>query len=265
MDHMRLLAAAEPPYPDTLGQPVAGWVFSVLMPIIWALIMIVIIIQTAQQKFSILSLLFIAGTTMFWIEWPADWGSYLVYNRNFPLFSGWTSTWYQTYWKPIPLVFGYGIFFGLAAVILTYGVPAIRRRLPKLPPVLVTLIASEVIFYAFDITAEKTMTLLGWYSYAEPVGPAWHGQRGNISFVWPAIPFLGFATCLSLLTYKQDSEGFFPNERWFGVPKVTEGVRREGLRLLTWIATLNVLLFVFQGLANPLGRILFLHDSVYNP
>ena len=123
---MRLLA--EPPYPDTPGQPVAGWVFSILMPIIWALILIVIIIQTSRtKKFSILSLLFIAGTTMFWIEWPADWGSYLVYNRNFPLFSNWTSTWYQTYWKPIPVVFGYGIFFGLAAVILTYGVPAIRQ------------------------------------------------------------------------------------------------------------------------------------------
>lgn len=265
-DVLRL--AVEPPYPPppALGEPIAGWIFAILMPIIWGVILLVIVVHTARnKKFSILSLLFIAGTTMFWIEWPADWGSYLVYNRNFPLFTGWTSTWYQTYWKPIPVVFGYGIFFGLAAVILNYAVPAIRRRLHMLPPLLVTIIAAEIIFYAFDITAERTMTLLGWYSYAEPVAPAWYGGRGNLSFVWPAIPFLGFATCLSLLMYKKSDDGSYPNERWVGVPKVSEGVRRESVRLLTWIVTLNILLFIFQGLMNPLGRILFFHGSIYNP
>lgn len=268
MNDALYLAATEPPYPGSLGTPTAGWFFAIAMPIIWAIILVVIVVHTARtKKFSIMSLLFLAGTTMFWIEWPADWGSYLVYNRNFPSFTdwGWTSTWYQTYWKPIPVVFGYGIFFGLAAAIITYGVPALRRRLHWLPPLVATLVVAEIIFYAFDITAERTMTWLGWYSYAEPVPPAWHGPKGHISFVWPAIPFLGFSACLSLLLYKQDESGFYPNERWLGVPKVAEGPGREGLRLMVWIVTLNVVLFLFQGLANPLGRILFFHDSIYNP
>jgi len=256
----------EPSYPSSLGEPIAGWVFSVAMPIIWAVILVIIIIRTfLTKKFSILSLLFIAGTSMFWIEWPADWGSYLVYNRNFAMIPGWTSTWYQTYWKPIPVIFGYGLFFGLAAVILNSGIPALKRRFATVPPTLLVIASSTVIFYAFDIAAEKTMTLLGWYSYVEPVGPAWHGELGNISFVWPAIPFIGFAICLSLLIDKKNAEGFYPNEVWVGVPKVHPGARREGLRLLTWIVTMNLLIFFFQPVILVLGRTLFLHDSIYNP
>jgi len=69
--------------------------------IIWAVILVIIIIRTfLTKKFSILSLLFIAGTSMFWIEWrPTG-----VPTRLQPEFAMIRADlhWYQTYWKPIP-------------------------------------------------------------------------------------------------------------------------------------------------------------------
>ncbi len=260
------MSPAVPQYPGNLGHPTAGWVFESLMPAVWGALLIVIVVQTVRKRsFSILSLLFLAGTTMFWIEWPADWGSYLVYNRHFRLFDSWTSTWYQTYWKPVGVVFGYGIFFGVAAVELKYLIPAIKRRFSRTNPTLVVIVASTVSFYLLDIAAEKLMTSLGWYSYVQPLGPSWVGRKGSLSFVWPAIPFLGFAICLALLIDRCDEAGFYPNERVFGVARVQAGLRRETLRLVAWIATLNVLIFVFQPLILVVGRILFLHHSAYVP
>ena len=120
----------EPPYPsDHLDDPYVPWVFAYVFPAVWVGAVHHVRRQncSAQRTFSMPALLFLAGTTMFWIEWPADWGSYLVYNRDFLQFSGWTSTWYQTYWKPVGVIFGYGIFFAVECVILLKVVPKSQR------------------------------------------------------------------------------------------------------------------------------------------
>ncbi|MFL6090156.1 MAG: spirocyclase AveC family protein [Aeromicrobium sp.] len=264
-----MFLTGEPPYPSGLGAPTAGWIFSTAMPIVWAAVLVVVVIHTGRnRRFGVQSLMFLAGTTMFWIEWPADWGSYLVYNREFPMFEGWTSTWFQTYWKPVPVVFGYGIFFGIAAVIFTRVMPRIQKLFSQFNPTLVVIVASAVIFYVFDIAAEKTMTSLGWYSYAEPVGPAWYGEKGNISFVWPAVPFLLFAVIESLIVTKA-RDGIYPNERLFGVATMTDGFRKEATRLFAWVISSNILIFTCQPLALIIGRTVFNvgvgDQSIYNP
>ena len=258
---------APPTYPVAqLGEPIAPWFFDDVMPALWALVFLVIVIRTARaRRFSIASLLFLSGTTMFWIEWPADWGSYLVYNRGFRLFDGWTSTWYQTYWKPIGVVFGYGVFFGIAGIVLSRVVPVLRRHITALPRPAAVAVVAAVLFYAFDIGAEKLMTSLGWYSYVEPVGPSWSSSRGSLSFVWPAVPFLFFAVLLALLLDRPDDRGFYRNEVLIGASRVAAGWRRESLRLAAWIVTMNVLIFVFQPLTLCIGRSLFLPGSSYVP
>ncbi len=264
---IELFAGTEPVYPSgQLDNPIAPWGFEIVQPAIWIVSFVVIVIQTVRtRRFSTPALVFLAATTMFWIEWPADWGSYLVYNRGFRLFTGWTSTWYQTYWKPVGVVFGYGVFFGAAGLILIYGIPAVKRALPKLPPKLVVVASTAILFYVFDILAERLMTMAGWYSYFEPVGPAWTSHHGSLSFVWPAIPFVFFAVALALILDGKDQDGFYPNERLVRVNRVPAGWRREVARLGAWILTMNVLLFIDQGLVLVLGRILFFHDSVYVP
>ncbi len=261
---------SEPPYPsDQLDDPFFAWIFNYAYPVIWLTLLVAIIVRTAQRKtFSITALLFLAGTTMFWIEWPADWGSYLVYNRDFLQFTGWTSTWYQTYWKPVNVVFGYGIFFGIEALILLHVVPrvagALQRLMPKAPPTAVLIAACMALFYAFDILGERLMTAAGWYSYVDAVAPFWESSRGTISFVWPAIPFLLFAVAISLCL-RADGDGWYPNERFFRVHTLAVGWRREFARLAVWIATMNVALVVAQPLILVVGRCLFLYDSVYVP
>ena len=260
----------EPAYPsDHLDDPYVPWVFSYVFPAAWAVLFISFAIQTGRKRtFSMPALLFLAGTTMFWIEWPADWGSYLVYNRDFLQFSGWTSTWYQTYWKPVGVIFGYGIFFAVECVILLKVVPKVRdglqRLLPKVAPTALLIISCMAVFYVVDILGERLMTLAGWYSYVEPVGLAWTSDRGSLSFVWPAIPFLLFAVFITL-TLREDANGNYPNEKFFRVHTLAPGMKREFARLAVWIATMNVAIFIAQPLILVIGRILFLHDSVYVP
>ena len=133
----------EPAYPShQLDDPIAPWIFVYGWPTIWFGVLVLITVQFARSRvLSMPAILFLAGTTMFWIEWPADWGSYLVYNRDFWTFRGWTSTWYQTYWKPVGVIFGYGVFFGAEALILLHVVPRVKagtaaasRRTPRPPP-----------------------------------------------------------------------------------------------------------------------------------
>jgi hypothetical protein len=82
--------------------------------------------------------------------------------------------------------------------------------------------------------------------------------------VWPAIPFLLFAVAITL-TLHADERGFYPNERLFRLNQLTPGPAREFARLAVWIVTMNVAIFIAQPLILVLGRILFLHDSVYVP
>src|SRR5437588_8897199 len=210
----------EPTYPShQLDDPLVPWVFTYVFPAAWMTLFISFAVQTARKRtFSMPALLFLAGTTMFWIGWPADWGSYLVYNRNFWQFSGWTSTWYQTYWKPVGVIFGYGIFFAVECVILLKVVPKVRgalqRMLPSVSPTALLIASCMGVFYVVDILGERLMTVAGWYSYVEPVGLAWTSDRGSLSFVWPALPFLLFAVFITL-TLREDADGNYPNERFF--------------------------------------------------
>jgi len=221
-----------------------------------------------NREFSMSALLFIAGTSMFWIEWPADWGAYLVYNREFWNFTGWTSTWYQTYWKPVNVVFGYGIFFAVECLLLLKVVPRLadqlHRLLPRVHSTVLLIVSCLVVFYTVDIIGERLMTAAGWYSYVDPVGPAWESSRGTISFVWPVLPFLLFAVAISL-ALRADADGHYPNEKLFSTHRLRPGWTREFARLAVWVVTMNVALFVAQPLVTCIGRILFFHDSVYVP
>lgn len=263
-------AVAEPPYPHHhLDDPYLPWLWAFAFPIAWVTLLIFFAVQTIRdKKFSMPAMLFVSGTTMFWIEWPADWGSYLVYNRDFWNFTGWTSTWYQTYTKPVNVVFGYGIFFAVECIILLKLVPKVsgvlQRAVPKAPPTAMLIVSAMAVFYMVDILGERLMTVAGWYSYVDAVGPKWESAHGTISFVWPAIPFVLFAVIITL-ALREDPWGNYPNEKFFKVHTLTPGWRREFARLAVWIVTMNAALFIAQPLILCVGRALFLHDSIYVP
>ena len=261
---------SEPAYPtDQLANPRAPFVWAYAFAAAWVLLLIGFVVQTVRNKtISMPAMLFTAGTTMFWIEWPADWGAYLVYNRDFWNFTGWTSTWYQTYWKPVNVVFGYGVFFTVECVILLKVVPrvtgALRRAIPKASETLLLIVSCMIVFYTVDILGERLMTWCGWYSYVDPVGPAWTSDRGTISFVWPAIPFLLFAIAITLVL-RQDANGDYPNEKFFRVHTLKAGWPKQFARLAVWIITMNVAIFIAQPLILCIGRVLFFPHSAYVP
>ena len=92
----------------------------------------------------------------------------------------------------------------------------LQRMVPRLSPTAALIAACAGVFYVVDILGERLMTVAGWYSYVEPVGLAWTSDRGSLSFVWPAIPFLLFAVFITL-TLREDENGNYPNEKFFRV------------------------------------------------
>lgn len=141
------------------------------MPAAWVVLAVGFLRAAVRDRQpSVVALLFFASTTMFWQEWFADWGPALVYNRQLLLFESWTSTTYQTYWKPVGVFFGYGLFFAVGTWTLLRLVPMVLRALPTVHRGVVISVTAAALFWVFDMLAEGLMTALGWYSYTDPLG-----------------------------------------------------------------------------------------------
>ena len=77
-------------------------------------------------------------------------------------------------------------------------------------------------FYVVDILANHDYR--GWVVQLRRTrGMAWTSDRGSISWVWPARPFLLFAVAITL-TLRADERGFYPNEKLFRVDQLTPGL-----------------------------------------
>ena len=253
------------PYPPELSSPTAGWLFDDVMPALWVVLAIGFLIQgVTRRALSVVAVAFFSTTTMFWQEWFADWGPALVYNRDLRLFQGWTSTSYQTFYKPVGAFFGYGLFFAAGTLALLAIVPRVVRRFPGVNRTLLTAAIAAAAFWVFDILAEGAMTALGWYSYTSPVGPD-IVLNGKMSLIFPALPFLLFAVAQALLLFSPDDSGLTWPERAVGAARLRPGVARELARVAGWALALNVVLFLTQPVALGLIRIAFLSPSPYVP
>jgi hypothetical protein len=253
------------PYPEELTAPTVGWFFDNVMPALWVVLAIGLLLQALKRgRLSVIAVAFFSTTTMFWQEWLADWGPALVYNRDLRLFHGWTSTNHQTFYKPVGVFFGYGLFFAAGTLAMLTLVPPVMRRLPDVNRKLLTAAIAVVVFWVFDVVAEGAMTAVGWYSYTSPVGPD-IVLHGKMSLVFPALPFLLFAVAQSLLLFSRDEDGLSWPERAAGAARLPAGLARELARVAGWALTLNLVLFLTQPVALWLIRITFLSPSRYVP
>jgi hypothetical protein len=245
--------------------PLVPWIFTVAGPFLWLALALHHARITARRRFlSPGALLFIAGTTMWWQEWYADWGSYLLFNGHFPLIPWGSSTWTSPN-KPWAVIPAYGWFFGLALPGLLALVAALRRRVPEWSTWGLVAAVVVPVFYLIDLGLESTASRLGWWSYTRTVGPTLSTPRGSFPLFYPAGVFVVWAVVTVRLLVERDDTGHWRHERLLRIPRIPPGWKREIARASVWALTLNALFWFVLVLPTILLRHAFGHPSALVP
>jgi hypothetical protein len=246
-------------------EPVAPWIFQVVGPLIWLAMAGFHARRTASSRqLSTAALFFIGATTMWWQEWYADWGGYLLFSSHFELMP-WGDTPWTTPNKPWAVIPAYGWFFGLGLPALLAAVESVRRRRPHWNVWAAVAVVVVPIFYAIDLGIEGFATVMGWWTYANPLGPVLHTSRGSFPLLYPVMLFVLWALVTIRLFLARDDRGRWSHERLLGVDRVSEGWKRELARAGAWSATLNVLFWFLLVLPLILVRQAFGESSSLVP
>jgi hypothetical protein len=218
-------------------EPLAPWVFQVVGPLVWLAMAGFHAWRTAgRRQLSAGALFFIGATTMWWQEWYADWGGYLLFSPHFELMP-WGATTWTTPHKPWAVIPAYGWFFGLGLPGLLAAVESVQRRQPRWSAWAAAAAVVVPVFYAIDLGIEGFATVMGWWTYTNPVGPVLHTSRGSFPLLYPVLLFVFWALVTVRLSLARDDRG----RRLLGVDRVSEGWKRELARAGAWSVTLNVL------------------------
>lgn len=251
--------------PPSFDHPLFLWMLEVLVPIIF-LIMVVHYIRQCRRAGTLTfgALLFIGTTTMFWQEWYADWGGYLLFNPQFTLMPWFSNAWVQPN-RPWAVIPSYGPFFTAIFLLMLRLRKELLKRRPELSRMASVLIVGIPAFYLWDLFNEGYGTILGWQSYTQYVGPAVVTPKGNFPLLYPILLFVCYGVVtLGVLSFR-DSAGRAQFESWFGVEKISAPLPRELARVGAWIIVMNGLFLLF--LTGPLVilRLLFGGPSLLVP
>ena len=188
-------------------------------------------------RLSLTSLGLLAGTTMWWLEWYGDWGSYLLYNPNYSLIPWHQSTW-TTANKPWFMIAAYGLYYAVAIPMGLKVIGAVRRRWPSINRQ-VSLLLLVPYFLVEDLLIEIPATHLGWWHYDNVWGPALHSANSDLPLLFPMVFTTAFVIVGCWLIDQRDANDVCDFERRFGVQKAEAGLARELRRLVAWSVTLN--------------------------
>lgn len=247
-----------------MGAPIALNAFQFGAPILW-LLMAVVFLKNAETagELSRAALLFLGGTTMWWQEWYADWGGYLIFSYEFAQIP-WGLTPYTAPSKPWAVIPSYGWYFGLAFGFMAWLVDRAMAK-KKWGPFLASVIVVGPLFYVWDLIVEGGATALNWWEYTNNFGPELKTPNGNFPIVYPIIPFVATAIIMVWAFVKRDAQGFFMHERWAGVPGMARGFKREAVRVLASAVWLNLMFGLLLVLPLVLVRIVFGGPSTIIP
>lgn len=224
--------------------PLAPGIIEFSSPIIW--LVLFIYCWRASKRAGTLTfgmLLLLSTTSMFWLEFYADWGAYLLYNPNFKLIP-WGTTWWTTPNKPWFMPFSYGWFYYGAMMLMFALIARVRRSQPEWGLVKSVIVVSAPFFYLWDFVLEFTAAMTGWWSYVYYMGPAAVSKMGNFPFLHPIGMYTvsGVILCLVLSHRRDDGRAAF--ESWSGADRMDKGFLREAARLGTWVVVMNLLYIV---------------------
>lgn len=243
-----------------MAGPSTSWLFQIAGPIVWVGVAAVLVVETVRRRrVPFAGLVFLAATTMWWLEWYADWGAYLLYNDKFKLIGWGASTW-TTPNKPWAVIAGYGWFIGLSLppLVALCNHVAHRRGVTRESVGFGTVLLVVLpIYWLVDVLVETGATALSWWRYTDPASPTFSTSHGSFPLAYPVLVFALWAVVAVWMLAQRDDRGFLLHERLLRVDRVRSGVAMETARLGSMIVALNLSYIVVLVLPVCLIRELF--------
>ena len=243
-------AGTERPGGPAFPEADVGWIFATLGTIAFFAMLVYFGAQTIRTgRFSTYGLIFFACFTMWWQEFYADWGVYLMWNPGFARLP-WDASRWTTPFKPWALLACYGWYYASVYPVILGLIKRIRIRKPTWPRWVPMVAVVLPLFYLWDLFLEGTAAYLGWWSYTEPWGPtigktAANGFPMRFPLVHPLLIFVAYGLITVWVIDRRDDLGRHRFEVLLGAHRVKEGWKRELARLGSWVFMMNALYFVF--------------------
>lgn len=254
----------------TVGQqamenPTASWLFEVGGGLVWVGFAVWCVVDTVRhRRLSLRTLVFLSATSMFWLEWPCDWGLYLLWNPDLKTMP-FPSMPFDTPNKPWAVLFGYGWFFPVLLPLLLAAVRSVRRRFTGTNPIVVLVAVAGGLAYIYNLLTEPFMTFMGWYSYLDTTGPALHFTKGSFPLLYPPLLLVWFWVIMVHLIDTGDDRGNHRLDVLLGLARRPDGLRKEATRAVAWIVTFNAVFLVFPVGLTVVVRFVFGHDHPFVP
>ena len=210
-----------------------------------ALIAWVVIDTSKRGELGVVGLVAIAGFSIFWQEFYADWGAYLLWTPDFHMLP-WGSTTWTTPDKPAMNLTSYPVFMTSAFLSMLALQKWARGRWPRVHPLVLSLCTAGPVLIVFNLVMEYvSVETLGLWTYVDTIGPVLHGDAGTMPLLYPNIPFGLFGAVTAFLIGWTDQEGRPHFEALVAKPGLPQGLKREVLRAVAWVLTFNVTYWVF--------------------
>ena len=198
-------------------------------------------IETRRRgSLSIPALCAIAGLSIFWQEFYADWGSYLLWSPKFHMMP-WGSTLWTTPDKPWFVVASYPLFMCFAFTTMLTLNRFVVGKFPSANLFLVCLFTAAPALFLINFALEAAaVALAGQWSYVDTLGPALITDKGRQPILYPGIPFGIWGAVLCYLIMHRDDTGHPRFERLTSSLKFAQGWKRESMRIVAWMVTWNL-------------------------
>jgi hypothetical protein len=143
--------------------------------------------------------------------------------------------------------FAYAWYYGLIYIGMTGATFALRRKKPGLGKLGSVLVIAVPFFYLWDLGVDGVSVRLGYWTYFDTFGPSLKFASTAISLVHPLIIFTIYGAITAYVLADRDELGHAKFESVFKVQAVRPGSRRESLRLIAYVVTMNLMFFVLCG------------------
>ncbi|MAT50172.1 MAG: hypothetical protein CMK32_03185 [Porticoccaceae bacterium] len=217
-----------------------------------------------KKKLSLGLLLLISAMSASWQEFYGDWGSYLYWNPGFPQLP-WGESPFTTPVKPMFIPFSWGWYFALIYTFLAVLLMWVQRKLPMVPKWLVVLAIAGPLFYAYNISGEKTAADMAWWGYAHSFGPYAEGTYANYPLIWPNVALTTWSVVLLWMLTLKDNAGYWWHERVLGVNRVGAGVKHGLARLGAFMLMFNISCLLIVTLPCMIVRLIWGVESAIVP
>lgn len=209
--------------------------------ILIVLIIFAIIWTRRHGYLSIPTLLGIGGFSIFWQEFYADWGAYLLWSDKYHVFPFWGPTMWTTPIKPIDVLSAYPVFFVVAFSLMLALTRRAVAKFKNTSPLLVCLLTAGPLLALINLGLEYvSVAKSGQWTYVEVLGPAITTIKGQQPLLTQNIPFGIFGAVLCYLILKQDDQGKPTFERITHPERASTAWGREVRRAFAWVIVWNL-------------------------